>query len=359
MTKKKFSSKKRAIDAALERIRTNRSDNHNAIEIANGIINGKLEELARGITLIESERLSDRPLAQLLLQEIKSFIEEKSHYSQIDTVRIGITGIPGVGKSTFIERLGLDLIKEGHRVAVLAVDPSSKRTGGSILGDKTRMDELAVQENAFIRPSPASDALGGVARATMEAVILCEAAGYNRIIVETVGVGQSETAVREMVDVFCLLLIGGAGDEVQGIKRGIVEMADLIIVHKSDGDNIAACASTAQAYINALHLFPPPPSGEKVDVLLASSIDGSGHSQIREEIDSLTKLWKESGWWSKQRANQNSDRMTTHARDLLLAQKMDNPKSALLWNKLQLEVTRGTRSAFSAAWDWVNSDSDK
>jgi len=358
MAKKEFSSKKRAVDAALERIKANRSYNNSAIEIAKGIVNGKLEDLARGITLIESERLSDRPFAQLLLQEIKILIESKSKNSKKDTVRIGITGIPGVGKSTFIEKLGLDLIKEGHRVAVLAVDPSSKRTGGSILGDKTRMDELAVQEAAFIRPSPASDALGGVARATMEAVILCEAAGYDRIIVETVGVGQSETVVREMVDVFCLLLIGGAGDEVQGIKRGIVEMADIIIVHKSDGDNIDSCANTAQAYRNALHLFPSPPSGEKVDVLIASSLNGSGHGRIREKINSLVKLWKESGWWSKQRANQNSDRMTSHARELLLSQKMNDKKSALLWDKLQTEVTKGTRSAFSAAWDWINYESD-
>lgn len=356
MSRNESSSKERAVDAARERIRSNRFGENNVGDIAKGIVGGQREDLAMAITLIESERPSDRPVAQLLLEEIKNISEAKGNRDE--TVRIGITGIPGVGKSTFIERLGLDLIKEGHRVAVLAVDPSSKRTGGSILGDKTRMDELAVQENAFVRPSPASDALGGVARATMEAVILCEAAGYDRIIVETVGVGQSETAVRDMVDVFCLLLIGGAGDEVQGIKRGIVEMADLIVVHKSDGDNIDTCSTTAQSYSNALHLFPTPPSGEKVEVLTASSIDGTGHSQIREQIKSLTTVWKSNGWWSTQRSNQSSDRMTTHARELLLTQKMNDPKSAQYWHELQNEVVKGTISAFSAAWDWINSEKD-
>ena len=162
----------------------------------------------------------------------------------------------------------------------MAVDPSSKRTGGSILGDKTRMEKLANSDNAFVRPSPAADALGGVARATMEAIILCEAAGYDRILVETVGVGQSETSVREMVDVFALLLIGGAGDEVQGIKRGIVEMADLVVVHKADSGNESICKDTASAYRSSLHLFPKPQGEHTVEVLTASSYNGYGHDRF-------------------------------------------------------------------------------
>ena len=347
MSSKKVSSKNKAVDAARKRIQSNRTEDFIASEIAAAIVKGKREELAKAITLIESENPSDRPLAKELLIAVKdlSSVEE--------TLRIGITGIPGVGKSTFIERLGLDLINDGGRVAVLAVDPSSKKTGGSILGDKTRMDELAVHPDAFVRPSPAAAALGGVARATMEAVILCEAAGYNKIIIETVGVGQSETSVREMVDVFTLLLIGGAGDEVQGIKRGIVEMADLIVVHKADGDRIDTCIKTAQSYSNSLHLSPMPDGGEVVEVMTASSITGAGHNEVREQIASLAKNWQKSGFFLTQRSNQQSDRMLSHAKDILLDKKMGESSSKALWEDLSQEVKSGKQSAFSAAWSWV------
>jgi len=356
MTNKKSSLRESAVDAARKRIKSNRIESQNITDIAMAVVDGHREELAKAITLIESELASDRPLAQILLQEIKSLTDSSI---ENNTVRIGITGIPGVGKSTFIERLGLDLISEGHRVAVLAVDPSSRRTGGSILGDKTRMDDLAVHKNAFVRPSPASDALGGVARATMEAIILCEAAGFDRIIVETVGVGQSEIAVRDMVDVFTLLLIGGAGDEVQGIKRGIVEMSDLIVVHKADGNRINACKNTAQSYRNALHLFPTPPSGESVQVQIASSTENTGHKEVRAQISNLTKAWKNSGWWLKQRSDQRSDRMTSHATELLFSKQLSEPSSSKLWQELKTEVINGTRSAFSAAWDWVQNSGNK
>ncbi len=347
MSSQKVSSKKKAVDAARKRIQTNRTENFNAFDIATSIVHGKREELAKAITLIESENPSDRPLAQALLEEVKNLA------SGNETLRIGITGIPGVGKSTFIERIGLDMIEEGHRVAVLAVDPSSKKTGGSILGDKTRMDELSVNPSAFVRPSPAAAALGGVARATMEAVILCEAAGYNRVIIETVGVGQSETSVREMVDVFTLLLIGGAGDEVQGIKRGIVEMADFIVVHKADGDRIDMCLKTAQSYRNSLHMFPLPDGGETVEVMTASSTTGAGHVEVRKQISDLTMNWHKSGFFMTQRANQQSDRMRSHAKDILFDKKMDDPSSQEMWDDLSNEMKSGKQSAFSAAWSWV------
>jgi LAO/AO transport system kinase len=356
MTNSKSSLKKDAVDAARKRIKSNRIESQNVPDIARAVVDGHREELAKAITLIESELASDRPIAQNLLKEIKDLTDSSVENK---TVRIGITGIPGVGKSTFIERLGLDLINDGYRVAVLAVDPSSKRTGGSILGDKTRMDELAVNKKAFVRPSPASDALGGVARATMEAIILCEAAGFDRIIVETVGVGQSEISVREMVDVFTLLLIAGAGDEVQGIKRGIVEMSDLIVVHKADGNRINACRSTALSYSNALHLFPTPPGGVGVKVLTASSAENTGHNEVRAQISNLTKAWKSNGWWLKQRSLQRSDRMTSHATELLFSKQLSVPSSLKLWQELKDEVSNGLRSAFSAAWDWVNNEGNK
>jgi len=344
----KFSSKNKAVDAARKRIQTNRAEDFNASDIADAIIDRNREELAKAITLIESENPSDRPLAQELLKAVKHLSPHQ------ETLRIGITGIPGVGKSTFIERLGLDMINDGERVAVLAIDPSSKRTGGSILGDKTRMDELAVHPAAFVRPSPAAEALGGVARATMEAAILCEAAGYNRIIIETVGVGQSETSVREMVDVFTLLLIGGAGDEVQGMKRGIVEMADVIVVHKADGDRIDSCIKTAQSYRNSLHLFPMPDGGELVEVLTASSTTGAGHNEVREQIERLTKSWHKSGFFLTQRSNQQSDRMLSHAKDILFDKTMGEPSSKSNWEGLSNEVKLGHQNAFAAAWAWVH-----
>lgn len=342
-----MSSKNNAIKAAQERIRSNRSAYGDVTKLASEVVDGKTEALARAITLIESEKPDDRPLAHELLKLVRS-------ESTVTSNRIGITGIPGVGKSTFIERLGLDLIENGNKVAVLAVDPSSKRTGGSILGDKTRMEQLSNNPNAFVRPSPAADALGGVARATMEAIILCEAAGYDSIIVETVGVGQSETSVRDMVDVFCLLLIGGAGDEVQGIKRGIVEMADIVVVHKSDSGNEAMCKDTASAYRSSLHLFPKPKGGNTVEVLTASSMEGTGHVEFRNKVDSLVKLWREHGHFNSQRIAQRVERMRIHARDLLMENRMTSKGSQEHWKELSDKVENGEISAFSAAWSWVN-----
>lgn len=345
----KKSSKSSAIEAAQERIRSNRSDLLDVSMLAHSVISGETEALARAITLIESNNSSDRPLAHALLTKVADLNTIEKH-----ALRVGVTGIPGVGKSTFIERYGIDLINDGHKVAVLAVDPSSQRTGGSILGDKTRMEKLAVHEDAFIRPSPAADALGGVARATMEAVMLCEAAGYDRIIIETVGVGQSEISVRDMVDVFCLLLIGGAGDEVQGIKRGIVEMADIVLVHKADGNSLAACKDTASSYRNVLHLFPPPQGGEPIDVLTISSTTGEGHNEFRAQMTTVVETWRKSGFFNRQRSGQQTDRMLTHSRELLLENKMHAKGSKAHWDELSSEVNSGAISPFSAAWTWVN-----
>lgn len=345
-----FDKEKRskAIEAAQNRIRSNRSEGLDTQELAKAIIEGKREELARGITLIESNQEADRHHAHLLLKELKKQSGDRS------SLRIGITGIPGVGKSTFIEKLGVDLIKAGHKVAVLAVDPSSRNTGGSILGDKTRMEKLSSNELAFIRPSPASDTLGGVARATMEAILLCESAGYDRIIVETVGVGQSEISVRDMVDVFTLLLIGGAGDELQGIKRGIVEMADIVVVHKSDGDKVQTCKDTASAYRNSLHLFPQPKGGVSVEVLTASSLSGDGHNKFRSVLNSLVKEWKSSGFFNSQRQIQRTERMEKHARELLYMKMKETEEGRNKWVELEDQMDNGELSAFSAAWLWVN-----
>ena len=232
---------------------------------AAGIRAGDRGLLSRGITLLESTLPEHRAQATALVEACLPHAGE--------TLRIGITGSPGVGKSTFIENMGGYLLERGHRVAVLAVDPSSERTGGSILGDKTRMPRLTVHPDAYVRPSPAGTTLGGVTRYTREAITLCEAAGYDLILVETVGVGQSETAVYHLTDCFALLLLPGAGDELQGIKRGIVEMADLVWINKAEGDNAKAAKATQRAYRNALHLFPPKASGWTVPVLRGSALE--------------------------------------------------------------------------------------
>jgi LAO/AO transport system kinase len=221
------------------------------------------------------------------------------------TIRIGITGVPGVGKSTFIEALGKQLTAQGHKLAVLAIDPSSSRSKGSILGDKTRMEELAVDPNAFIRPSPATGTLGGVARKTRETILLCEAAGFDVIFVETVGVGQSETVVHSMVDFFLLLMLAGAGDELQGIKRGIIEMADTIIINKADGDNIKKAQLARMEYVNALHLFPPSESGWTPVVDVCSSKTNEGISNIWDIITKYQSFTKQNGFFAKRRMEQN------------------------------------------------------
>ena len=265
--------------------------------IYNGILIGDRTLLSRGITLIESNLSEDKIAAQELIQLCLP------HSGK--SLRIGITGVPGVGKSTFIETFGLNLIKEDHKVAVLAIDPSSKRTKGSILGDKTRMEILSNNKYAFIRPSASTGTLGGVAKATREALILCEAAGYDIIMIETVGVGQSETTVSQLVDFFLLLMLAGGGDELQGIKRGIMEMADLVVINKADGDNITKAKLAASGYKSALHLFPALPNGWMPDVLTASAIGNKGINLVWEKINEFVSQTKANGFFEKNRKEQS------------------------------------------------------
>lgn len=265
-------------------------------EIFNGIISGDRTLLSRGITLIESSLSDDISDSQELINKCLPYSGK--------SLRIGITGVPGVGKSTFIETFGLNLIDEGRKVAVLAIDPSSMRTKGSILGDKTRMETLSINGNAYIRPSASMGTLGGVARATREALILCEASGFDIILIETVGVGQSETAVSKIVDFFLLLMLAGGGDELQGIKRGIMEMADLLVINKADGDNIRKAELAASNYRNALHLFPALPNGWVADVMTASAVKNTGIEQVWDRMQDFVSHTKANGYFEKNRRNQ-------------------------------------------------------
>ncbi len=252
--------------------------------------------LGRAITLVESSLASDKTLAAGMLSALMPHTGK--------SVRIGITGVPGVGKSTFIEAFGMHLVAQGESVAVLAVDPSSQKTKGSILGDKTRMEKLSVHPSAFVRPSATGSTLGGVARKTRETMLLCEAAGYSVILVETVGVGQSETAVHNMTDFFLLLLLSGAGDSLQGIKKGIVEMADLIAVNKADGKNRALANAAKAEYENALHLFAPNKPGWFPKVVTCSALDGFNIANIWDETKTFVNTMKANGWFDANRRKQ-------------------------------------------------------
>lgn len=263
---------------------------------ANGIINGDITLLSRAITLLESTL----PEHHLLSQQILELCLPKSGNS----IRVGITGVPGVGKSTFINAFGAYVIEQGHKVAVLAIDPSSQITGGSILGDKTRMDVLSTHPQAYIRPSPSAGALGGVANATRESMLLCEAAGFDVILVETIGVGQSEIAVHSMVDFFLLLMLAGAGDELQGIKRGIMEMADAVVINKADGDNIEKAKRARAEYAGALHLFPPMHSGWKAVVEICSAIERKGLDKIWNQILAFKNKTLQNGYYYQKRKEQ-------------------------------------------------------
>lgn len=285
-----------------------------ANQYIDGILAGNRVILSRAITLVESLLPSDRTLASEVVQKLLPYSGK--------SVRIGITGVPGVGKSTFIENFGQYLTQKGHKVAVLAIDPTSQRTKGSIMGDKTRMEVLSHDPNAFVRPSPSGQTLGGVAQKTRESMLLCEAAGYDIILIETVGVGQSETAVRDMVDFFLLLLLAGAGDELQGIKKGIMEMADALVVHKADGDNITKAKLARLDYQNALHLFPPQENQWFPPVLLCSSLQKTGHEEIWETILTYQKQTQENGFWEDNRRRQKLEWMKTYLHDYLIQQFM-------------------------------------
>lgn len=278
------------------KIRKNRKEKRTAEDFIREIRSGNRTVLSQAITLVESSLPGHQEMAQRIIAGCVPYAGR--------SVRIGITGVPGAGKSTFIEAMGRHLTGLGHKLAVLAIDPSSQRTKGSILGDKTRMEALANDPNAFIRPSSSSGTLGGVARNTRESIILCEAAGYNVIFVETVGVGQSETAVHAMVDFFLLLMIAGAGDELQGIKRGIMEMADAIVINKADGDNVKRAELARREFKNALHLFPLGPSGWSPEAMTASSTEGTGIREAWEMVERYTEQVRSSGYFEERRKAQ-------------------------------------------------------
>lgn len=281
----------------VKQLKTLKKKSPTAEDLVSGILARKQTELSQAITIIESTA----PKHQ---QQAKEIIEKCLPHAN-NSIRIGITGVPGVGKSTFIESFGKLLISEGKKVAVLTVDPSSSISKGSILGDKTRMEELVKEENAFIRPSASGDTLGGVARKTRESIILCEAAGFDVILIETVGVGQSETAVHSMTDFFLLLKLAGAGDELQGIKRGIMEMADSIVINKADGENLKAAKLAKMEFNRALHLYPEKESGWVPKTLLCSALKNEGISEIWEMISYYFETVKGNGYFQQKRKEQN------------------------------------------------------
>jgi len=311
-------------------------------DLASRVIKGERRALARAITLIESARDDHREQAVELLESVKGAGRQ--------ALRIGLSGTPGVGKSTFIEAFGVMLTGQGKRVAVLAVDPSSTRSGGSILGDKTRMERLSRDSNAFIRPSPSQTALGGVARRTREAVMLCEAAGFDIVLIETVGVGQSETMVADMSDLFILLLAPAGGDELQGVKRGIMEIADMILINKADGDLLPAATRTCADYAGALRLLrkrAQDPDGFP-KAMLVSAQSGNGLETAWEEMQTLTQWRKENGHWDALRARQARHWFEDEVRLGLLAQLNNGAVRARL-EQLGQAVAKGEITATNAA----------
>jgi GTPase len=311
-------------------------------QYVDGILEGRRTVLGQAITLIESSRAADRELAEQILEDCLP------HSG--NSIRVGITGVPGAGKSSLIEVLGMSLIRE-HRqkVAVLAIDPSSQISGGSILGDKTRMKSLATSESAFIRPSPSRGSLGGVAQHTREVMLLCEAAGYQIIIVETVGVGQSETAVHDMVDFFLLIMLAGAGDELQGLKRGVMELADIVAINKADGDNLAAAERARIEAQNALHYFPITPSGWTPPAILCSAKTGKGISDLWKCILDYVAVTKPNGWFALTRRNQMRRWMHEIIEHGLMQRFESDPAIRARMEALEQDVVHGRTTSFRAA----------
>jgi len=307
----------------------------------NGILEGNRMILSRAVTLIESVKPEHQHLAQEIIVRCLPYSGK--------SVRIGITGVPGAGKSTFIEALGKLITSNGNKLAVLAIDPSSERSKGSILGDKTRMEELATDKNAYIRPSPSAGSLGGVARKTRETVILCEAAGFQTIFIETVGVGQSETAVHSMVDFFLLIQIAGAGDELQGIKRGIMEMADGIVINKADGNNIERAELAQAQFKSALHLFPPSPSGWDPKVLTCSAIRKIGISEVWETITQYVSFVQQNNYFGERRNQQSKYWMYESINEVLKNSFYQHPKVKSEFKRYENAVLNEKISSFVAA----------
>ena len=310
-------------------------------DYVDGVLNCDRALLAQAITLIESLNEDHRATADAVLNEL--LIQKQ------DSIRIGITGVPGVGKSTFIERFGKQLTSLDHKVAVLAVDPTSSRTGGSILGDKTRMQELSRDKNAFIRPSPTSGTLGGVTRVTRETIVLCEAAGFDVILVETVGVGQSEIMVSQMVDFFLALMLPGAGDELQGIKKGILEIADMIAVNKADGEMKNAANRAVMEYQHALDILNPKSANWKPRSLSCSAFTGDGLAAIWETICDYKRLLKDAGEWQEKRKSQQVEWMWAIIRERILSKIETNEKVQSLVPQLELQVAESKLTPALAA----------
>ncbi|MEM9426843.1 MAG: methylmalonyl Co-A mutase-associated GTPase MeaB [Pseudomonadota bacterium] len=315
--------------------------------LADRVLDGDRRALARAITLVESGRADHRAEADQLLERVIGAGREAT--------RVGLSGTPGVGKSTFIEAFGTSLTKAGKRVAVLAVDPSSTRSGGSILGDKTRMERLARDPLAFIRPSPSQTELGGVARRTRDAVALCEAAGFDVVLIETVGVGQSETIVSAMSDVFLLLIAPGGGDELQGVKRGIMEIADILVVNKADGELKPVATRTAADYAGALRLLRKRDGDpeEFPKVLTVSALEAQGLDAVWHEIEALVTHRRETGFWAARRAHQARDWFEDEVRQSLLALLRADPGAEAAMAEMRQAVAEGRRSPAAAAADVI------
>ncbi len=312
-------------------------------DYVDGIIKGNTTMLGQAVTLIESLAPQHQAIAQEVIAKCLPYAGKSR--------RIGITGVPGAGKSTSIDVFGIHVLERGGKLAVLAIDPSSERSNGSILGDKTRMEQLSVHPRAFIRPSPSAGSLGGVARKTRETIILCEAAGYDTIFVETVGVGQSETAVHSMVDYFLLIQLAGTGDELQGIKRGIMEMADGIVINKADGDNIDAANLAAAQFRNALHLFPLPPSGLSPEVITYSGYYNLNIDKVWDMIDHYFDHVKENGYFEVKRRQQEKYWMFETINEHLKRNFYDNPEIEAMLKEKEQMVLQSKQSSFVAAAD--------
>lgn len=312
-----------------------------ADEYVEGILAGNRAMLSQAVTLVESRLPEHREKAQEVIERCLPYSGR--------SVRVGITGVPGAGKSTSIDAFGMHVVKSGHKLAVLAIDPSSERSKGSILGDKTRMERLAKEEDAFIRPSPSAGSLGGVARKTRESIILCEAAGFDTIIVETVGVGQSETAVHSMVDFFLLIQLAGTGDELQGIKRGIMEMADGIVINKADGDNIKAADLAASHFKNALHLFPPAESGWTPEVRTYSGFYDLRIDEVWDMIDRFIAFVKDNGYFYRHRNQQSKYWMYESINETLRNTFYNNPEIIKELPKVEQAILEDKMSSFAAA----------
>jgi|TARA_B110000196_G_scaffold136839_1_gene118505 LAO/AO transport system kinase len=327
--------------ASAEKIKKSRARQNSVNEFVTGVLNGNITFLSKAITLVESTNIKHQQKANEILNRCLPHSNK--------SIRIGITGVPGVGKSTFIETFGKYLTAQGKKVAVLAVDPSSSVNKGSILGDKTRMEALVTDENAFIRPSPSGTSLGGVAQKTRESIILCEAAGFDTIIIETVGVGQSETVVHSMVDFFLLLKLAGAGDELQGIKRGIIEMADAIVINKADGENKQNAKIAKVAFNRALHLYPLKESKWQPKVLTASALHNSGIEEIDNMILTYIAITKENAYFNKKRNEQNKFWLLSTIEQQLKTNFYQNPKVKSALQKEIDNLENGKTTPFNAA----------